>query len=158
MVTRGGAVPIGQARRHCCVTRGQMTSEIASAPIPRVVCGMRRRQWWGAGLNVWVASLKRSKDEIVYDTVYERNERFVGKRHAPAHLTHEASRCNHTITCWSLSRRRRDMYSDHGRLCACLSLTAFPHYCTDPDVTCGMVGVPPSCALLGGFAIGAITA
>jgi len=33
----------------------------------------------------------------------------------------------------------------------CLSLAAFPHYCTDPDVTCGN----GSCALLGGFAIGA---
>jgi len=37
----------------------------------------------------------------------------------------------------------------------CLSLAAFPHYCTDPDVTWGMVGVPSSYALLGGFAIGA---
>jgi len=30
------------------------------------------------------------------------------------------------------------MYSGHGRLCVCvplcLSITAFPHYCTDPDV------------------------
>ena len=37
----------------------------------------------------------------------------------------------------------------------CLSLPAFPHHCTDPDVTWGMVGVPHSCALLSGFAIGA---
>ena len=29
------------------------------------------------------------------------------------------------------------MYSDHGRLCVCLSLAAFPHYCTDPDVAWG---------------------
>jgi len=29
------------------------------------------------------------------------------------------------------------MYSGHGRLCACLSLAAFPHYCTDPNVTWG---------------------
>ena len=35
----------------------------------------------------------------------------------------------------------------------CLSLAAFPHYCTDPDVTWGIVGVPSSCVLLGGFAI-----
>jgi len=43
------------------------------------------------------------------------------------------------------------------RVCVsvCLWLAAFPHYCTDPDVTREMVGVPPSCALLGGFAIGA---
>jgi len=31
------------------------------------------------------------------------------------------------------------MYIGHGRLCVCvsvfLSLAAFPHYCTDPDVT-----------------------
>jgi len=38
----------------------------------------------------------------------------------------------------------------------CLSLTAFPHYCTDPDVTGGNGrGAPSSCALLGGFAVGA---
>jgi len=29
------------------------------------------------------------------------------------------------------------MYTGHGRLCVCLSLAAFPHYCTDPDVTLG---------------------
>ena len=51
--------------------------------------------------------------------------------------------------------------SGHGRLCVsvclciCLSLTAFPHYCMDPEVIGEMVGVPSSCALLGGFAIGA---
>ena len=28
------------------------------------------------------------------------------------------------------------MYSGHGRLCVCRSLTAFPHYCTDRDVNC----------------------
>jgi len=41
------------------------------------------------------------------------------------------------------------------RLSVCLSLTTFPHYCTDPDVTWGMVGVLCSCALLGGFAVSA---
>jgi len=29
------------------------------------------------------------------------------------------------------------MYIGHGRLCVCLSLSAFPHYCTDPDITWG---------------------
>jgi len=44
----------------------------------------------------------------------------------------------------------------HAHLCICLSLVAFPHYCTDPDVTWGNgTGVPSSCALLGGCAIGA---
>jgi len=37
-------------------------------------------------------------------------------------------------------RRRGEMQIDHGRLCVyvCLSvLAAFPHYCTDPDVSWG---------------------
>ena len=29
------------------------------------------------------------------------------------------------------------MYSGHGRLCVCLSIAAFPHYCMDPDVSWG---------------------
>jgi len=40
-------------------------------------------------------------------------------------------------------------------VCVCLSLAAFTHYFTDPDVSWGMVGVPSSCALLGEFAIDA---
>jgi len=45
-----------------------------------------------------------------------------------------------------VSRRRREMYIGHARLCVCLSvcvcmsLAAFPHYCTDPDVSCGNGG------------------
>ena len=41
-------------------------------------------------------------------------------------------------------------------LSGCLSVCGhMPQYCTDPDVTWGVVGDAPSCALLGGFAIGA---
>jgi len=29
------------------------------------------------------------------------------------------------------------MYNGHGCLCVCLSIAAFPLYCTDPDVTWG---------------------
>ena len=36
-----------------------------------------------------------------------------------------------------VSRRRREMYSSHARLSACLSAAACSHYCTDPDVTWG---------------------
>jgi len=32
-------------------------------------------------------------------------------------------------------RSRGEMYIGQGRLCACLSLAAFPHYCMDPDVS-----------------------
>ena len=56
-----------------------------------------------------------------------------------------------------VSCRRREMCIGYARLCVCLSVPhRIPiHYCTDPDVTCGMVRSAPSCALLGGFAIGA---
>ena len=40
-----------------------------------------------------------------------------------------------------VSSRRREMYNGHSRLCVCLSvclsLAAFPHYCTDPGGTWG---------------------
>ena len=42
--------------------------------------------------------------------------------------------CRPIIT-FRVNRRRREMYIGHACLCGCLSLAAFPHYCTDPDVT-----------------------
>jgi len=57
------------------------------------------------------------------------------------------------------------MHCGHAHLCVCLcvclsvclSAAVCPHYCTDPDVSWGVVldALPPSCALLGGFVIGA---
>jgi len=38
-----------------------------------------------------------------------------------------------------VSRRRRKMYCGHARLCVCVSGAVRPHYCTDPDVTWGVV-------------------
>jgi len=65
-----------------------------------------------------------------------------------------------SLITFCVSRRRRKMYCGHARLCVCvclsvcLSAAVRPHYCTDPDVTWGRGrGCPPSCALLGGFAI-----
>jgi len=40
-----------------------------------------------------------------------------------------------TVVTVRVSCRRREMYTGHARLPVCLSLAAFPHYCTDPDVT-----------------------
>jgi len=59
-----------------------------------------------------------------------------------------------TLITFRMSRRRREMYCGHPRLCVCvcvsvcLSTAVCPHYCTDPDVAWGMVEVAPSCALL----------
>ena len=68
--------------------------------------------------------------------------------------------CRFLIT-FRVSRRPREMYCGHARLCVCLCVclsvrgrmfTLF----TEPDVTWGSGrSCPPSCALLGGFAIGA---
>ena len=62
----------------------------------------------------------------------------------------------HFVITFRMSRRRREMYTGHARLCVCRSVAACPRsYCTDSDVTWGIVGVSPSCAVFGGFAIGA---
>jgi len=42
--------------------------------------------------------------------------------------------CYSVFVTFRVSRRRGEMYSGHARLCVCLSLAAFPHYCTDPYV------------------------
>jgi len=42
-----------------------------------------------------------------------------------------------SLVTFRMSRRRREMSIGHSRLCVYLSLAAFPHYCTDPDVTFG---------------------
>ena len=49
-----------------------------------------------------------------------------------------------TIVTFCVRCSRAEMYIGHGRLCVCLSLDAFPHYCTDPDVSWGngMIGCP----------------
>jgi len=60
-----------------------------------------------------------------------------------------------------VSRRRREMYCGHARLCVCLSVCPRPHAHTIARTRMQLGGVvddapvPPSCALLGGFAIGA---
>ena len=57
-------------------------------------------------------------------------------------------------------RNEDDVYWSRVSVCVCLYLAACPHYCTDPDVTWGhgRARLPPSCALFGGFAIGASVA
>jgi len=67
-------------------------------------------------------------------------------------------KCSCLIYYILLSRRQRETYIGHARLCVCLSLCCHMPtllQCTDPDVTWGgMARGAPSCALLGGFAIG----
>ena len=51
------------------------------------------------------------------------------------------------IITFHMSRRRRETYCGHARLCVCvsvcLSAATCLHYCTDPDVTWGVVGNAP---------------
>jgi len=66
------------------------------------------------------------------------------------------------VITFRVSRRLREMCCGHARLCVCVCLYVCPclsaaaclHYCTDPDVTWRSGRDAPSCALLGGFAIG----
>jgi len=57
------------------------------------------------------------------------------------------SKMNLSLVTFRVSRRPREMYCGYARLCVCvsvcLSAAACPHYCTDPDVTWGVVGDAP---------------
>ena len=44
---------------------------------------------------------------------------------------------NSLLFTFRVSRRPREMYCGHARLCVCLSAAACLHHCTDPDVTWG---------------------
>jgi len=63
---------------------------------------------------------------------------------------------NNLIT-FRKSRRRREMYSGHARLCVCLSVRGrMPTLLRGPGCNLGNGrGCPPSCVLSAGFAIGA---
>ena len=41
------------------------------------------------------------------------------------------------VVTFRMRRSRDEMYIGHGHLCVCVSLAAFPHYCTDPNVSWG---------------------
>ena len=66
-----------------------------------------------------------------------------------------------SLITFRVSRRRREMYIGHARLCVCLCVCVTvprPMSTLLHGPGCnlgGMVGVPPSCALVGGFAVGA---
>ena len=60
---------------------------------------------------------------------------------------HFAKLCKQAFVTFRVRRGRGEMYGGHGRLCVCVDTqslyvthAAFPHYCTDPDVTWEMVG------------------
>jgi len=42
---------------------------------------------------------------------------------------------NYRLVTFRVQRSRDEMYIGRGRLCVCLSLAAFPHYCNDLDVS-----------------------
>jgi len=61
-----------------------------------------------------------------------------------------------SVITFCVSRRRRKMYCGHSRLCmsVCVSVHGrTPTLLHGPG--CNLGAMPPSCALLGGFAIGA---
>jgi len=61
------------------------------------------------------------------------------------------------LVTFCMRHNRGEMYIGHASLCVCLSLAALPQIRCNGGLGCNgrMVGVPSSCTLLGGFAIGA---
>jgi len=48
------------------------------------------------------------------------------------------------VVTFRVRRSRGEMYIGHHRLCVCVSIAAFLHYCTDPDVSWeNGRGIPP---------------
>jgi len=69
-----------------------------------------------------------------------------------------AARSDPVIITFGVGRRRREMCCGHARLCVCLSLSVrgcMPTLLHGPGCNLGSGRGAPSCALLGGFAIGA---
>jgi len=82
--------------------------------------------------------LKRCRNKGWFCSVYLRlNVWIAGKLYEYVGCVDDA-RYNY----FRVRHGRGEMYIGHGRLCVsiCLSLAAFPHYSTDPDITWGMVG------------------
>ena len=50
---------------------------------------------------------------------------------------------NQRLITFRVSQRPQEMYCGHAHLCVCRSAAACPHYCTDLDVTWGVVGDAP---------------
>jgi len=56
-----------------------------------------------------------------------------------SHPTYSALAWRRAVITFRESRRRREMYCGHARLCVCVCASvcpraACPHYCTDPNV------------------------
>ena len=58
-------------------------------------------------------------------------------RNYRCHHTEYTASIPHKLSTFLVRRSRGEICIGHGRLCVCLSLAAFPHYCMDPDLTWG---------------------
>jgi len=68
--------------------------------------------------------------------------------------SHSSFSCYYGTCC--VSRRLRKMYCGNARLCVCLSVRGrMPTLLHGPGCNLEWYGLPPSCALFDGFAIGA---
>jgi len=59
------------------------------------------------------------------------------KRNSSSNCNGKVSWMQWAVVTFHERRSRGEMYIGHGRLCVCLSLAAFQHYCMDPDVSWG---------------------
>jgi len=83
--------------------------------------------------------------EIIYfrirTYIFTTAARLVGKNCQTLRICHDhRSFLARGLITSHVRRSRGEMYIGHGRQRVCLFLAAFPHYCTDPDVSWGMAG------------------
>jgi len=134
------------SRRLCCqsLTKCFAPGHIAAQPQNSLIAPTSRS---ATGLTkIFSLSLQYSKFDIV-----PRNFRSQRVAFCIEHLSSAVyARSQHfaaSFFTFRVSRRRCEMYSGQARLCVCLSvclsLAAFSHYCTDPDVTWGRIAGAP---------------
>ena len=133
-------------------TRHILLSDSANCAVLRaVVLTQYRRMTAGQTDGIAVASTALAKRRAVKKT----ENRCAQRLHQPC----PRNRCCHACQWIGYIRVRRSrgekcILATAIRLGVCLSLTDFPHHCTVHGPGCNM-GEWSSCALLGGFAIGA---
>jgi len=88
-----------------------------------------------ANRDEYISAAKYVVDSIIMYILWKRSQ------NVSIWLTLSAVDDQPAVFTFRVSRRPREMYCGHARLCVCLSVclsaVACPHYCTDSDVTWG---------------------
>ena len=125
------------------ITRSRSSSAYVIKLRTRKCCFRRwTRTFAGSGSDDNVRIARNVVAEDVLRNAYNSPVRMLHVGHIHSSWTNNARRrprnCEYdisTMITFRVSRRPREMYCSHARLCVCLSAAACLHYYTDPDVT-----------------------